>query len=63
MIKIEDIEILASILNRWPLLPGERMWAQGFIERLQAAVAPPQQPVGAAIVSSVERAGDGPGRY
>lgn len=40
--KIEDIEILASILNRWPLLPAERVWAQGFLERLQAAVAPPQ---------------------
>ncbi|HPC93250.1 MAG TPA: hypothetical protein PLJ74_13510 [Myxococcota bacterium] len=37
--KTEDLEILASILNRWPLLPAERVWAQGFIERLQVAVA------------------------
>ena len=59
--KIEDIEILASILNRWPLLPAERVWAQGFLERLQAAVAPTQHPQSVAGLSRVERAGDGPG--
>ena len=36
-----EIQILASLLNRLPMSPAEVAWVQGFIERLQAVVVPP----------------------
>ena len=39
----EELMALIAILNRTPMTPGERLWVQGLVNRLQLMVEPDEQ--------------------
>ena len=43
MLTPEELTVLVSLLNRTPMTPGERLWVQGLVNRLQLMVEPDEQ--------------------
>jgi len=43
MLTPEELTALVSLLNRTPMTPGERLWVQGLVNRLQLMVEPDEQ--------------------